>query len=79
MHEDCSYAAYHLVLASETLGLGTCFIGYITAAAGRHRAVREAVELPAGHQVYSTVAIGYSAEKFVRLVPRQPAKVRHLG
>ncbi len=79
MHEDCSYATYHLVLASETLGLGTCFIGYITAAAGRHRAVREAVELPAAHQVYSTVAIGYPAEKFVRLVPRQPAKVRHLG
>lgn len=27
MHEDCSYAAYHLMMAAETLGLGTCLIG----------------------------------------------------
>ncbi len=78
MHEDCSYAAYHLILTAETLGLGTCLIGYVTAAAGRLRAVREVAEVPADHQVYSTVAIGYSAEKFHRLVPRRPANVRHL-
>lgn len=79
MHEDCSYAAYHLMLAAETLGLGTCLIGYITAAATRLRAVSDVAEVPAGHQVYSTVAIGYSAEKFFRLVPRRPANVRRLS
>lgn len=78
MHEDCSYAAYHLILAADTLGLGTCLIGYVTAAAGQLRAVREVAEVPADHQVYSTVAIGYAAEKFHRLVPRRPANVRHL-
>ncbi len=78
MHEDCSYAAYHLMLTAETLGLGTCLIGYITAAATRDPGVGKVVALPAGHQVYSTVAIGYSAEQFYRLVPRRPAIVRRL-
>ncbi|MBN1342258.1 MAG: nitroreductase family protein [Phycisphaerae bacterium] len=79
IHEDCSYAAYHLMLAAETLELGTCLIGYITAAAARLKAVRDVAELPPDHQVYSTVAIGYPAERFYRLVPRREANVRHLS
>jgi len=76
MPEDCSFAAYHLILAAETLGLGSCLIGYITSAAARSQPIRRVVELPPEHHIYSTVAIGYPAERFVRLVPRRPANVR---
>jgi nitroreductase/NAD-dependent dihydropyrimidine dehydrogenase PreA subunit len=79
MPEDCCFASYHLILAAESLGLGTCLIGYITSAAGREKAIRAAVELPAGHRIYSTVAVGWSAERFVRLIPRNPANVKRLG
>jgi nitroreductase/NAD-dependent dihydropyrimidine dehydrogenase PreA subunit len=79
MPEDCCFAAYHLILGAETLGLGTCLIGYITSAAGRSREIGEAVKLPRGHHIYSTVAVGYSAERFVRLTPRNTAKVRRLS
>ncbi len=79
MPEDCCFASYHLILAAETLGLGTCLIGYITSAAARSPQIRNAVELPAAHQIYSTLAIGYSAERFGRLVPRHPPNVRTLG
>lgn len=76
--EDCSFAVYHLMLAAETLGLGTCLIGYAKAAADRTQAPRDVVELPDGHQIYSVVAIGHPAEEFFRLPPRRPANVRKL-
>jgi len=79
MPEDCCFASYHLILAAETLGLGTCLIGYITSAATRSKAIREAVELPADHQIYSTLAVGYSAERFFRLIPRRAANIRRLS
>ena len=45
-------------------------------AAARSRAIREVVGLPKGHRVYAALAVGYPAEQFFRLVPRNPANVR---
>jgi nitroreductase/NAD-dependent dihydropyrimidine dehydrogenase PreA subunit len=78
MAEDCCFAAYHLILAAETLGLGSCLIGYITSAMARDKNIHNIVDLPAGHQVYSTVAVGYPVERFFRLVPRNPPKARRI-
>jgi nitroreductase len=74
--EDCCFATYHLILAAETLGLGSCLIGFITAAAARNKTIRDPVGLPAGHRIYSTLAVGYPAERFFRLVPRNPPIVQ---
>lgn len=78
MAEDCSFASYHIAMAAETLGLGSCWIGYITAAAARHAKVRQVAEIPDGHQLFSTIAVGVPVEAFYRLVPRNPANVRYL-
>jgi nitroreductase/ferredoxin len=77
--EDCCFATYHLILAAETLGLGSCLIGFITQAAARSKTIRNVVGLPAGHRIYSTLAVGYPAERFFRLVPRNPPNVRRKG
>ena len=77
--EDCCFATYHLVLAAETLGLGSCLIGFVTAAATREKAIRDLVRLPDGHHVYAALAVGYPAEKFFRLVPRNAPRVRQMA
>ena len=74
--EDCCFATYHLILAAETLGLGSCLIGFITAAAARSKTIRDLVELPDGHHIYAALAVGYPTERFFRLVPRNPPNVR---
>ena len=74
--EDCCFATYHLILAAETLGLGSCLIGFITAAAARSKTIRDLVELPDGHRIYAALAVGYPTERFFRLVPRNPPNVR---
>ena len=73
--EDCCFATYHLILAAETLGLGSCLIGFITQAAARSKTIRDVVGLPKDHRIYSTLAVGYPAERFFRLVPRNPPNV----
>jgi nitroreductase len=76
IREDCCFATYHLILAAETLGLGSCLIGFITSAAARSKRIRNAVGLPPGHRIYAALAVGYPAERFFRLVPRNPANIR---
>ncbi len=76
MPEDCCFATYHLILAAETLGLGSCLIGFITSAAACNKTVHDLVGLPDGHHIYSTLAVGYPAERFFRLVPRNPPNIR---
>lgn len=73
--EDCCFAAYHLILAAETLGLGSCLIGFVTSAAARSIKIRDVVGLPKGHRIYAALAVGFPAERFFRLVPRNPANV----
>lgn len=74
--QDCCFATYHLILAAETFGLGSCLIGFITAAAARSKTIRDVVGLPKGHRIYCTLAVGYPAERFFRLVPRNPPNVQ---
>ena len=74
--EDCCFATYHLILAAEALGLGSCLIGFVTSAAARSKTIRDLVGLPAGHRIYAALAVGYPAERFFRLVPRNPANVQ---
>ena len=74
--EDCCFATYHLILAAETLGLGSCLIGFITAAAARSKTIRDLVDLPDGHHIYAALAVGHPTERFFRLVPRNPPNVR---
>jgi hypothetical protein len=44
-------------------------------AAARSKTIRERVGLPKGHRVYASLAVGYPAERFFRLVPRNPPNV----
>ena len=45
-------------------------------AAARSKTIRDVVGLPDGHRVYAALAVGYAAERFFRLVPRNPPNVQ---
>jgi hypothetical protein len=45
-------------------------------AAARSKTIRHLVDLPKGHRIYAALAVGYPAERFFRLVPRNPPNVR---
>ena len=74
--ENCSLAASHIMLAAETLGLGTCSLGYITYFFNLYRSVAKIVKLPSKHVTGYTLAIGYPKAQYYRIPARKPLKAK---
>jgi len=76
--ENCALAACHIMLAAETLGLGTCSLGYITAFFNQFKPVGKIVKLPSKHVAGYTLAIGYPKARYFRIPARKALKVNWL-
>jgi len=57
------------------MGLEACYIGLFTNASGNHPPILEELKLPDGHEVYTTLILGYPKIKFFKTVDRMPIKV----
>jgi nitroreductase/NAD-dependent dihydropyrimidine dehydrogenase PreA subunit len=68
--ETVYYAAAQLVVMATAMGLGTCFVGWLTEAAARSDEVREALGLPDDYAVYAALALGYPKYKYRRAIGR---------
>jgi nitroreductase/NAD-dependent dihydropyrimidine dehydrogenase PreA subunit len=71
---DCVIALTYLELYAYTLGLSTCWAGYLTAAANFHEPLIKALALPQGHRCFGAVMIGYPQYKYTR-IPKRNAPV----
>lgn len=72
---DCAIALTYLELYAFAKGLGTCWAGYFTAAAGAYEPLIQALHLPAGHQCYGAVMLGYPKYHYLRIPKRNDAQV----
>lgn len=72
---DCSIALTYLELYAYAKGLGTCWAGYFTAAANLHAPLIRELGLPAGHQCYGAVMLGYPQYRYHRMPKRNEAQV----
>ena len=67
---DCVIALSYLELYAYTKGLGTCWAGYLTAAANFHEPLAQALGLPQGHKCFGAVMLGYPQYKYTRIPMR---------
>ena len=74
--DNCVIAAHTLALTAMTMGLETCYIGLFETAFKNHSPVAKELNLPAGHEVFSVLVLGYPKYKFLRTVERKPLKVK---
>ena len=72
---DCTSALAYLDLAAPTLGLGTCWAGFVLLALPQWQPLREALALPAESAVHGVMMIGYPKYQYQRLVPRNAPKI----
>lgn len=72
---SCFIALTYLELAAPSLGLGTCWAGYFTAAANFYPPLHAALALPEGHQPYGAVMIGYPMHLYQRMPPRNRPEI----
>ena len=68
-----------MVLMAESLGLGTCFIGWIAGASvgigNSLPEVKKAMHIPEGHTISLSFVTGYSDFEYLRVVSRKPARI----
>lgn len=57
------WSAYTSIYAN-TLGLGTCFNGFIVSAMERSKSMRQEFKIPASHNVYAVLLIGHPKVKY---------------
>ena len=72
---NCSVALYHCSLMAHTLGLGCCFNGFLVNAVNHAPKIKRKLGIPADHQCYSAMTLGFPDMKYLRLVHRCPPSV----
>ena len=76
---DASIASTQMVLMAETLGLGTCYIGFLIWAVEDSKKLKKMLGIPPDHKSLIAFTIGYPDVKFLRLAARNPAKASWMG
>jgi len=72
---DSAIALTYLELAAPAFGLGACWAGFVTMAAGQWPPLREALTLPAESAVCGGMLVGYPLHRYHRLPERNPLRV----
>jgi nitroreductase len=69
--QDAAYMAQNMVIAAESLGIGSCFLGAVSSSAARIRTIRARFGLPDGVLPMVELVMGYPDEEFAPR-PRYP-------
>jgi len=72
---DCVIALTYLELAAPAFGLGTCWGGFLNAAANAWPPIQETLALPEGNTSYGVMMVGYPKYKYHRLPLRNEAEI----
>lgn len=69
--DDALIWATYTSIYAKSMGLGTCFIGFIIKAMERSRAMREAFNIPKDNCVHAALTIGYPNVKYLNQASRK--------
>jgi nitroreductase len=72
---DAIIALTHFDIAAPAFGVGTCWAGFLSAAARSWKPMHEALALPAGRAVAYVMLFGYPQYKTYRIPRRNPVKI----
>ena len=71
---DCAAATQNLLLAAESIGLGTCWIFFVLLAfrSSQGSALRQELKIPEGYKPYYSAVFGYKNAETVKVPDRKP-------
>ena len=72
---DATIALAHLELGAPAFGLGACWAGYFTIAAGSSPKIKALLNLPEDQVVLGTMMLGYPATRYYRIPKRNYAAI----
>ncbi|ATW26824.1 nitroreductase family protein [Candidatus Formimonas warabiya] len=80
LEADCAAATQNLLLAAESLGLGSCWIFFVLLAfnAPQGSELRKLLKIPGGYKPYTSVALGYKKAAAVQAPDRKPNLITYI-
>jgi nitroreductase len=77
---DCAAATENMLIAAESLGIGSCWIGLVLFAfrGEKGKAFIEALKIPEGYKPYYGVALGYKALESANVPARRENRVSYI-
>ncbi|MHC4677325.1 MAG: nitroreductase family protein [Planctomycetota bacterium] len=73
---NSALAIRNIELLALTLGLGTCWVGFLMVAAQKSRKINELLGLPKNRIVSGALMIGYPRHRYSHKIPRQDRDIR---
>ncbi len=77
-NENSNIAATNIMNFAYSLGLGTCYIGFLNLALKYSKKLRALVQLPKGRTVYACIIMGYPAYKHANTASRKKPLIKWL-
>ena len=80
LEADCAAAMENMLIAAESVGLGSCWIFFVTLAfySPQGPALRKALKLPEGYKPYYAAVFGYKKAAVGRVPDRKPDQVTYI-
>lgn len=77
---DCAAATQNLLLAAESIGLGSCWIFFVQLAfySSQGPELRTELKIPEGYKPYDSAVLGYKKEAVVNVPDRKPNLVTYI-
>ncbi|HCS11670.1 MAG TPA: hypothetical protein DIV40_09465 [Clostridiales bacterium] len=73
---NAGLAASRMELLADTLGLGTCYIGFFKRAADLNSEIKKLIGMKDNEELILSFVLGYPDVEYQRTVNRKPADVR---
>lgn len=77
--DNCNIAATNIINYAHALGLGTCYIGFLTLALRFNKKLGKRLQVPEGRKVYASLVMGYPAYSHTNTVSRNKAEIIWIG
>jgi Nitroreductase len=77
---DCAAATQNLLLAAESLGIGSCWIYFVTLAFNSSQSAEllKALQIPEGYKPYTAAVFGYKRSVNDRIPKRKPNLITYI-
>jgi nitroreductase/NAD-dependent dihydropyrimidine dehydrogenase PreA subunit len=73
---SCAVALYNCSLMAHSMGLGSCFMGFVQTGANMDKKIRHWLHIPKDNQSYGAMVVGYPDIKYCRLVERKKPDIK---